>query len=226
MLTIFCGDNTVKSRESYISSQSNLAKNGYKLVQLHNAGLAEELEGVNHNQSLFDQKIAYIGENLLAQKKNRDLFSKLSTQSEILLWEERTDPRTLEYAFKNAKVNKFDLPSNIWKLLDGMYPGNKNFMIENLKLISDSGSQEVQLLLFMLQRRAKELLLVKANYTVGKRKLADWQLRKIKQQRGHWDDGRITEFYKKLYTIEVSSKSAGTPYTTSQALEILFCFYL
>jgi hypothetical protein len=226
MITIFCGSDTARSRKSFSDACNKLMQaQESELIELTSSNLEEKLLSSSHEQSLFASKLFYSGENILSKKKNREILLKYEDVKslELFIWEEQMEPRFVKTYLKKSKIDISDIPSSIWKLLDTIVPGSKSKIIPQLDgLISN---MDEHLILYMIQKRTKELILINSNFTGGK-KMADWQIDRLKKQAKAWKKDQLLNFYSKLFTIEKSERLGSTSYTIKQSLEILFCFYL
>jgi DNA polymerase III delta subunit len=216
MITIFCGEDPTVSRKLFSEHVASLKEKGYEI--------AYGLDDVSYSSTLFDNKRAFVLENALNKKAERDSVIKLlaDINSEIIFWEEAADERTLKRNFPKAKIVATKLSSSLWKLLDSFYPGNLQSTITTMRQIQDTN--DIHLIHFMLMRRLKELLIVAQGGQPAK--LASWQVGKLKSQARAWKPEMLESCFKKLVEIEMQTKSGTMVYELNKALEITFCFYL
>lgn len=225
MLKIFCGSNTADSRTYFIAEMNKLEKAGIACMVLSLTDLENMDAAFAQHASLFNEQTAFFAENILSKKPQRDLLKKYSNSPDILIhvWEETVEDRNLKKYFPKAQFSVHTFPATIWKLLDGLYPGNMKSSVKALESLYQTS--EPIMLLYMIQQRIKELILI-AHSLPGKVKRAPWQEKTLLMQASKWQHTRLKGFYKKLYDIEYGTKTGTQPYSIQEALDILFCFYL
>jgi len=225
MLKIFCGSNTADSRRSFISEKSALEKRGVSCIVIESSDMENLDAMVAQHESLFSKENAFFIENILSKKHHRDALKQYISDPTLFIhvWEEKAEDRNLRKYFPKALFSVHADQSTIWKFLDGLYPGNLQSSLRALSKLHSS--QEPIMLLYMIQQRAKELILVK-NGLSGKVRRAPWQEKTLLGQANKWQDAYLKHFYKKLYDIEFGTKTGIQPYSIKEALDILFCFYL
>ncbi|OGK29144.1 hypothetical protein A3D06_00755 [Candidatus Roizmanbacteria bacterium RIFCSPHIGHO2_02_FULL_40_9] len=223
MLTIFGGNNTSEARKKLIEYRETLIAENYEVYDLH-TDVKELPKKIEETSSLFTTKRAFFIENVLSKKVNRDVLKEIKTdnQTQIVIWDESIAARDIKKYFAKAKIISVDLPETIWKLLDIIASGKKIQTINILKKLADSVDE--QMILYMVQRRAKELILAKKNMLDPK--LQSWQRSKLQQQALSWNEETLFQFYDKLFDIEKGVKTSKLIYSITQALEVVFCFYL
>lgn len=222
MITVYCGEDPAASRKLFSAHVLSLRDKGYEI--------SYSLDDIGYTSSLFDTKRAFVLENALGKKTQRDMVSEtlkqaevtLQTTPEVVFWEETTDERTLKRAFPKAKIIATKLSSSIWKLLDNFQPGNLQSTIQTLRSIQ--ATNDIHLIHFMLMRRLKELIIVAHGGQPAK--LATWQVGKLKSQAKAWKPEMLESCFKKLVEIEMQTKSGTMVYELNKALEITLCFYL
>lgn len=225
MITIFTGDNFEESRKQFISLRQSYQSKGYFIIELTKETLQEIDKWLYDSQTLFATQKVFFAENILSKKQDRQYVQSLeSSQSvDLVCWESETDERIVKFFFKKARVLVSKLPVSIFKFLDDVFPGNKlNALLSLHELVK---SVDENIILFMLERRARELLLIKYGSTPSS-SLASWQLGKLKAQSSHWKLERLISFYDALYRVEYKAKKGQTPYSLREALDIVVMFYL
>ena len=230
MLTIFCGEDSAASRKQFADTKKQFEEKGYEIVAYNVNSLDDFSRELSFSSTLFATKRLYALENILSKKAQRDIVNRvlkeaeetLQNTPEVCIWEEATDDRTLKRAFPNAKLIVTKLSTNLWKLLDGLQPGNLLPTIQTLRSIQDSN--DIHLTHFMLMRRLKELLIVSQGGQPAK--LAPWQVGKLKSQARAWKPEMLESCFRKMVEIEMQTKSGTMVYELNKALEITLCFYL
>ncbi len=227
MLTIVCGDNPAESRSQFVTAKQSFESKGYEVVDVPRGDLKVFEDQLAFSSTLFSEKRIYTLENVLSKKAQRDQISALlagalSQSSEVIIWEESMDERSLKKYFPKAKILVSKLPHTLWKFIDGLYPGNLQQSVASFRAIQET--VDPHLIHYMMIRRVKELLLVSSGEQPPK--LASWQVGKLKQQTKSWPEGRLQSFFLKLVEIEMHTKSGTMVYPLDRALEVALCFYL
>ncbi len=225
MITLLYGENVAESRNKFVSLREEYSSKEYEIIELTSDTLPELDKWLFDSQLLFAPKRAFFGQNLVSKKEHREILKKYddkSVEAHFVLWEEDIDDRTAKFSFANAQITPFKFPQNIFKLLDSLYPGNKQEALQILNSLADLVDENI--VFFMLVKRARELLLIAEGKAIPK--LADWQLGRLKEQARRWDKNKLTNFYDALYRIDVMNKSGTTTYSLKKALDILFVYSL
>lgn len=226
MIHIILGDDAGESRKEFIRLKEEYKGKGYEIFSLEGGNILELDKWLYQTNSLFSTKKVFFGENLLLQKENRNILKKYdSTKKEIdfILWEGELEGRMAKFIFKYAKIHSFKLHYNVFKFLDSVYSSNLKEAINYLNQIANIIDENI--ILFMLERRIRDLILIKNNLKPEK-KLAEWQIFKLKSQAEKWISDQLISFYDSLYRIEVRTKTSSGYYSIKKSLDILFCYYL
>ncbi len=225
MITVLYGENNADSRNKFVALRQDYIAKDFEIIELTPEVLPELDKWLFDTQLLFAPKRAFFGQNLLSKKEQREILKKYdnsSVEAHFVLWEESIDDKTAKYAFTNAQLVPFKYPQNIFQLLDGLYPGNKEASLSLLSSVSASVDENI--IYFMLVKRARELLLLKENQEIPK--LAGWQKTRLVNQANKWPLEKLCNFYDALYRIEVLNKTSGKAYSLKKALDILFIYSL
>lgn len=225
MITVLYGENSTDSRNRYVTLRQEYVDKSYEIIELTPEVLPELDKWLFDTQLLFAPKRAFFGQNLLSKKEHREVLKKYDNakvEPHFILWEESIDDKTAKYAFTTAQLVPFKYPQNIFQLLDGLYPGNKEVSLSLLSSVASSVDENI--IYFMLVKRARELLLLKENQEVPK--LAGWQQTRLVNQANKWPLDKLCNFYDTLYRLDVLNKTSGTPYSLKKALDILFIYSL
>ena len=223
MFYIYCGDNSVESRRAYADHKQKVGTNT-ELIELTVNNLVELNNWLYAAQALFSKKKAFYGEDLLSKKEEREFLKQFEDKPEtdFLLWEEEMSDRDVKRYFAKSCLMVSKLPANIFTLLDSIFPGNlKKALFELSSVVS---SVEENILLFMLERRIRELITLKLGIEMPKKQA--WQTARLKSQGAKWPEKSLMNFYDGLYRIEANIKSGQTPLPIKKLLDILFIYYL
>lgn len=225
MITVLYGENSADSRNKFVSIRQEYVTKDYEIIELTPDVLPELDKWLFDTQLLFAPKRAFFGQNLLSKKEHREILKKYdnsNVEAHFILWEESIDDKTAKYAFATAQLIPFKYPQNIFQLLDGLYPGNKEISLSLLSSVASSVDENI--IYFMLVKRVRELLLLKENQEIPK--LAGWQKTRLASQAQKWPLGKLCNFYDALYRLDVLNKTSGTPYSLKKALDILLIYSL
>lgn len=225
MIYVILGDDVSGSREKFQSMRKDYQSKNYEIIDINENSLIDLEKWQWNAQNLFAQDKVFFIQNILAKKKNRELLKNLDTQkskTDIVVWEEELWERDVKYALPGAKILNIKLPQNVFTLLDNLFPGKKTLACSLLPKICENTEELV--LFSMIAKRIKELVLVKMDIDIASKQ--SWQLSRLKNQADMWDKKRLIKFYDSLYKIDVNAKSTNSPYSITENLSILFCYYL
>ncbi len=228
MITIIHGDNVSESRSYFLE-----LKQKYKDFVLFDGSkmtitdLVQNIEG----SSLFgNTKTIFIEEFLTKFKKTNkeskemlDFIIKNTKSSTFVLWESKEILKRDLSLFKNATVNFFKLPKNIFLFLDNLKPNNSKILLNLFHQALDNGIKE-ELILFMLQRQIRLLLALsdQGETSIDElARLAPWQMGKLERQTMSFNVTTLKKIYKKLYEIEIGQKTGGLSLSLSQSIDFL-----
>ena len=227
MLTIYCGNNTAESRKLFAQERRKCETSGIRPIDLPDMNVSILQQALNQatSASLFQDSSALFLENCIGNKAIRSVIQEHIQQTSlgIFIWEDGMADRDAKKYFPLASIRACMLPMTIWKFLDSIYPSN---VAQVLRIHNElQGTVEGAFIMHMVIGRIKELILV-LHALPGKSNRAPWQESKLKSQAKRWKEGHLMQFHKKLGEIAIGVKTGDIPYSTSQALDILFCFYL
>lgn len=225
MIYLLVGDNFVSSRDYFNRLKDEYREKGYEILILVKENLKELPKWLYQSTQLFSQKKAFFAENLI-DKETIKILSQFDTDNKevnIIIWEEKIDEKFAKKNFKNAKIINFKLPYNIFRFLDSVYPSNLHSAFNLLSNIAQTIDENI--ILYMLQQRFRDLIIIKGGL-VPQKKLAQWQIKKLKSQAAKWEEQKLIDFYDALYRIELGQKTGQSFYTIKKSLDILLCYYL
>src|SRR3989344_1536394 len=219
MLVIFCGQDTVSSRQKFINYKQSKIDEDFEVLSIQNSNITVELSQLTDSLGLFFDKKIIALEECLKDKKCRDYLKNYQeVDIEITIFESELSEKELRYVFPKAKFINSKLPSSVFTLLDSLTPKNLNHAISQL---GEVVSQDNQLLIFyMIKSRIRELILVKKNL-LDNIKLQAWQMGKLKRQASMWEESRLISCYDKLFKIEKNTKTSSGVFSIKQSLEML-----
>lgn len=225
MIIIYSGEDTAKSRLLYTKERDSYIEKGYHIISIERQAIGDVTKWMQEAQGLFEQKMAFFGENLLKQKECKEVISSFeqTPQHILVLWENDIDTRIVKKMYPSAQVvdSKFD--SSIFSFLDGIVPGNGQRTISTLNELAVRTDEHI--IFYMLCNRVRDLILVSGGKYPSK-KVADWQMARLKSQANKWEQKKLIAMYNGFFRIDVYSKTSQNYYSIVQALDILFAYYL
>ena len=222
MITVICGDDVSASRKYLGELREKYLSDGYEVVAIPFGDVETLVSTIESTASLFSDERVFMVDNVLGKKAGRDRVNSVDSGAPIVIWEEKLTEREIKFSMPKATIKSFSLPHNLWKLLDSVTTKN---LINSQKLLAAVISDDSEgMILYMLQKRMKDLILAQENLSA--RKLQPWQVTRLKEQARRWDKARLKQMYGKLYEIEKGTKTGSLAYSVADSLDILFCFYL
>ena len=221
-MLILHGENTVLSRHKLIGFTQNFKG---EIVRLEGEKMSlTDLKQAVESSSLFGQKRLVIVENLFTRRPSTDkekLLKYLKEQkpTNLIIWERKTiDGRSL-ISFRFAQIEKFVIPSIIFKFLDSLSPNNKkntlNFFHQNLY------QEPPEMVFYMLTRQIRNLLIVKDLGEKGLEKMAPWQKAKLARQAKQFSLKQLLSFYQQLLKIDWQQKTGRAAMPLISQLDLL-----
>ncbi|MBI3384586.1 hypothetical protein HY030_00115 [Candidatus Gottesmanbacteria bacterium] len=211
MITIIHGSNILGTR-----TELQLLRTQYKEVislDAKNATLTQVLEGLETATFSGDARLVIL-ENLFSGKsKNDDIINYLlknDFKNDLLIWEEKENKgKNLVSLAKKAKVIQLNLPTLLFKFLDGLIPHNPNLLSLYNELVE---KESAELVFFMLKRQMRLLLLTfaKIDKPSDFARMLPWQMAKLTKQASFFSESKLLELYKELLKIEYEIKSGLT----------------
>lgn len=228
MITIIHGDNVAESR-NYFHELKQRYK-GFVLFDGNKLTITDLVQNVE-GSSLFGNTKAIFIEGFLTNlkktnKESKEILNfiiKNAKSFTFVLWESKEILKRDLSLFKEATVNFFKLPKNIFLFLDNLKPNNSKSLLNLFHQALSSGIKE-ELILFMLQRQIRLLLALsdQGEATIDElMRLAPWQMSKLERQSRFFDQVRLKKIYKKLFEIEVGQKTGGLSLSLSQSIDFL-----
>ncbi len=227
MLTIICGEDVISSRNYFVSLKKQYTAKGYEVKNIRADDIADIARWLADSPSLFFQKRVFFTENLNKKinrtDKNRLLvlesISKMA-DAELIDWENLA-LRELRFA-KLGKTKEFKPNQSIFKLLDSLYPTNKQNFISLLERLTNDLDETF--IFIMLTRYVRNLILIKEG--IDPAKMQPWQIYKFKSQAKFWKIENLINFYQALFKIDLGLKTSSNPFSIKESLAILACHFL
>lgn len=225
MIIVFLGDDIETSRNEFLKLRLSYQKLGWEIFELNENNFTQIKKWLANSQFLFSEKKVFFGENLL---KNLSLVKILEDYQkrkdmEFIFWEEFADKKKIKEKLPFVIIKEFKLSANIFNFLDAIFPGNLKKAVYFLNQVSQTTNEN--LILYLLQKRVRDLILVKENITNGV-SFYSWQLSRIKNQARLWEKEKLINFYQALFRIELFQKTGRNIYSIKKSLDILLCYFL
>ncbi len=225
MLTIIHGDNVASSRQYYLEqkkqSPSPVVFDG-KSLEL--SDLLQSFEGGNLFQ---DDKTIFIEDLLSTRKDSKDtqdilVYLEKNIDKPVFLWESKDVSRHKSPLFKKAIQKTFNFPKEIFLFLDSLQPRNPQQVGMFHRILKHLEAEAV----FYLLVRQFRLLLAITDPLMSEidevKRLAPWQLTKLKKQARLFTLNELKNIYKKLYEIDLAQKTgANESVPLAQSIDFL-----
>jgi hypothetical protein len=224
MIYVICGEDSIASRDYFVNLKKNYYQKNFLVIELKEDDFYQLTE-TEIFSSLFYQNKIFFAENLYQTiSKNHKLLDKINQlfrdKNNLYIWENKS-----KYELKNftqLKIIEFKLEKNMFILLDNFFPGNKrNFFQLFHQLINE---KKEGLFFYLLAKRIRQLLIIKSG--VKPESIQSWQLKKLKYQAEKWSMDSLIRLYQSFFNIEQDIKTSQTPYSLTQLLDILICYFL
>lgn len=242
-LHLFHGDNYPQSRERLNALIEKFRNQGIKeLVRLDGRKVSlGEIKQAMEAKSLFGgpPRLGEVGpprlgeagerlvvvENLLsapASKRQKEIIAYFLGERHdfpIILWEKKEIKSAVLNKFKSKfKVEIFKIPAVIFKLLDGIRPGNHQQVIG---LLHQMDKKEPEMVFYMLCQRIRQLILAKDLGKNGLEGLQGWQQARLLNQAAQFELSQLRAFYHQLLEIDYQQKTSQTPFNLFSTLDLL-----
>lgn len=233
MITIIHGDDVSKSREYYNELKHPPAGGGKNFVLLdgNKLSITDLVQNIKGSSLFGNSKTIFI-EDLLTKRKRTEkdakeilnFIAENSKESTFVLWESKEILKGTLSLFKDSIIKLFKLPKNIFLFLDSLKPDNSKILLNLFHQAIESGIAD-ELILFMLQRQFRILLALSEpaeNEPIDElSRMAPWQMGKLERQAKYFDNSNLKKIYKKLYEIEIGTKTGGLSLSLSQSIDFL-----
>jgi len=202
MITVIHGDDTLSSRNFL---------NELKLSFIRLDSTSEDISEITQvleGSMLFGGSENVLIENLFSKKsKNLPDIVKLINQTgvNVYIYDLREVSKANLAKFPKVKSEIFKLPQNLFSFLDGILPQNYRSLDLFGKALKTS---EVEILLFMMVRQFRLMIGIASGAKIDEVvRLAPWQRSRLERQAQLFGLEKLKEAYKKLYQIDLKSKS-------------------
>ncbi len=225
MITILHGENISVSRKHYIDlkqkSKAPITLDGATLTM---TDLAQALEG----QGLFGETSDIFIEEFFTKRKQSKETEALTMyiQSKnkhhtIVFWESKDLTISQLKSFPKATVQKAEFTKILFSFLDALKPKQGP---NALKLFHELiTTEDVEFVFFMIVRHFRILLAIldydQENKIDEVKRMAPWQMSKLKKQAALFGKDRLLGHYAALFTIETAMKKGKLALPLQQTID-------
>jgi hypothetical protein len=223
MITLIHGDDTVSSRNFYISKKKQAA--APVTLEADRITLTDLIQALSGGGLFAEEKDIFIESLLTKKKKSAELTAILAelvsqTDANIYLWEGKELEKRTITSLKNVSNQLFKLPQSLFQFLDSLGPKNTRQLILFHKTIETTESEMV---FFMLIRHFR-LLLALSSPTADPidevKGIAPWQQTKLQKQMKLFTPDQLKRAYHKLYEIDLGVKTGSSPLPLISSIDI------
>lgn len=221
MITLIHGNDTVSSRNFYISQKDDSSKSfdaeSINLIELSQSFQGSELFG--SNKKLFI-------DNLFTKKGIKNLNSvaeilNTNKNADVFIWADKEIGIRSLSGFPKFDNQNFKIPQTIWVFLDSLRPNNPRNITSFHNAIAGT---EPEIVFAMIIRQFRLLLGISSDSKQNAeevKKLVSWQRTKLIRQASLFTPGKLKEICKKLYKIDKSQKTGSSNLSLVQNIDIL-----
>lgn len=223
MIIIIHGDDIASSRKFYIEQRQKIAS----LVVFEGKKLTlTDLVQVFEGGGLFsDDKTVFI-EELFSEKKESKEFDDIvsylvkNSGNTVWIWENRDLSKVKNELFKKAVLKPFNFPKEIFTFLDSIRPDNQ-LQISLFHKVLQTTEPEVVFAMLVRQFRLVLALSDLSDERIDEvKRLAPWQLGKLKRQASLFSLDKLKTIYHKLFEIDLAQKTgANNSLSLSQSID-------
>ncbi len=231
MLTIFSGDNSVASRDSFSKAKSMIEAEGSFVNETDASNIIDIFQsGGSGAFDLFAGRPVYTTTNLIkvlkkklarnAKAKIRELAS--DPNIEILDWEDSSayDLGIDKDKFEFVKDHK--LSSSTFTLLPKLKPKNASIILSELQNLTSH--QPIEVTMAMILRHVRTMLVVKSGKVMREN---PYMLRMAESGASAFTSSQLLELYKRLLRADVNVKTGrGSPLKIKEQFETIVAFLL
>ncbi|MEI6327162.1 MAG: hypothetical protein WCO78_03505 [Candidatus Roizmanbacteria bacterium] len=231
MLTIFCGDHTVASRDALLQAARGYQSTERKVIQIDAADVPELLKsGGSDAFDLFSGSPVYETVGLVAvfkrkyaRKAKEELRSIAESPSiDLLDWESKSAYDMGLDKEKGGWVKDSKTTESTFTLLPALSPGRASPFLQILDTLSLS--QPIEVTFSMIARHVR-LMIALASGTVPRDN--PFLVNLARSCLRTWDTHKLTQFHYQLQRIESNVKTgSGTPLSMRDQLEIVVAMML
>lgn len=222
-ILILHGDNQVASRQRLNQVLDESKKKGINIININGATVKKpELLTLARSQDLLGATDLLVIENFFANKKAAEIIKELTENQEevsnsCLFWEGKAVPASKIPKKPFIKVEAFQIPQSIFRVLDLITPGSKQ---QALKLMQERQVRDnAEFFFIMLIRQVRNLIWVKED--PGSMSSPAWQKGKLKSQAEKFEADDLLALQSKLLEMDYQSKTSKLHENLAASLDML-----
>ena len=231
MLLIFCGDNTVLSRNAITKEKQRLVSKGRYIKTIESGSITEIIKsGGSDAVDLFTGAPVYETSNLIASlrksyaRKTKEQLRNIAKDPtiELLDWESKSAYDLGIDKDKFSFVHDYKMSESTFTLLPTIVPGSKELFLAKLRSLSEF--QPIELTFSMIVRHFKLMIALSAGL---KPKDNPFLVRVAQSSLRHWSADSLLKFYYRLLSTDLNVKTGrNTPLSLKDQLETLASYLL
>lgn len=225
MITIIHGEDTIKSRE-YFLSEKQKKKDAIALegVSVTATDLLQALQG----NDLFNETKYIFAEEFFSKRKpgkeTDEIISiiKQNQAANIIFWESKQLTPKQIAIFKNPVIKQFKPSPVLFQFLDMLKPGNGLQEIKKFHEVVEA--EEEQFVFFMLIRQVRLLLALLDDGTEfidEIKRMQPWQKTKLQKQAKQFTSEQLISLYNKLYQLDFEQKTGSLRLPLTHSIDFL-----
>jgi hypothetical protein len=205
-ITLIHGDDVVASRKRLTKIAETVKQRGWEIINLNpNTNLPDQLSG----NLLFNDKVLFILENNLDKLTTKDFdwinINQPLLDINLLLFSGKEVGKLAIKKFpKDLNEEKFELPQELFKFLEIVYPGNFKQTISFLDRLTKD--QPIELVFTMLARHIKDLYWVLADEQTLT--YPSWRMGKLKSQGTKFGLEKLKNLISEFSNIDIQTKTS------------------
>ncbi len=226
MLTIYCGDDTVSSRDALLKDRAARVGGGMRLVTCDPSDIDTIIKnGGSLARDLFSGEPIYETQGLISAlrkhyvRKTKEKLRELAASADITIldWEGKSAYDLGIDKDKFAFVREYRMPESSFSLLPSFVPHHASDFLKRLNILTQY--QPIEVTFAMLVRHVRLMLMLHAGHKV---KDSPYLIRLAQSSLHSWDHLALTQTYERLLSVDVNVKTGrNTPLTLREQLEVV-----
>lgn len=228
MIAVLCGEDVTSSRSEFVKKINEFRKKNFRIESVLAKDVVETVKN-EQSSSLFNDQIVYTTQNLTATLRKKKIkpdswYKEISNNISVYLlnWEDGKSLYDLRLK-KAPYIYEYKLKGTIFQFLDLIMPGKKQQALDSLNILTQT--YDDFFIYTLLHKHIRKLITLKSSHHNSKQ-FPPWQYNKMLMQAQSWEDKKLLGLYEQLIKIEIAQKTSNTPYTISESLQVVICYYL
>lgn len=227
MLQIIAGEDTITARQYLSKLRSKYQASNAQIISVTPRELEEAIKGGTTTQTLFADHLIYqtsglVGHFAKKRKKKVELDALHADSSvSVIDWEGGKSGYSLGLQ-KVPYLKEFAPSETIFTLLNTLKPQKRTAFVHQLQAVTQT--QDPIFVFTMIHRHVRDLIVLKHDQSAVK--LHPFRKKQMISQAAQWETLKLIKLYEGLAKIDVSVKTSNSPFSITQSLEILACYYV